>query len=123
MAGAAVEDDSITITTFGWKHRGRPPGQDYYVDAWLLPNPYTQHQAETGLDAPVIAWFEKRPAVADQIRKWIEVARARKAKKIAIGCQGGRHRSVYTAEQMAKALRASGHQVTINHIELTKEKN
>lgn len=110
----------ITITTFGWKHRPRPKDQDYYIDAWLLPNPYTNHAAETGLDQPVKEWFYKRPKVAEQIDEWFNVITKRNATKIAIGCVGGRHRSVHTAEELGKKLTALGHEVTINHMELKK---
>lgn len=113
----------IILTTFGWKRRQRPKDQDYYIDAWLLPNPYTNHQAETGLDEPVKQWFYKRPKVAEQINEWFEVIKKRQATKVAIGCVGGRHRSVHTAEEIAKKLRDLGHEVVVDHLELKSNQN
>lgn len=115
----------VKITTFGNNHR-LPPAYDHLIHAWLLPNPYTQHKAETGLSDPVKLWFERRPPVARQIAIWLEEVK-QKLKKgashIVIGCQGGRHRSVYTAEQIAMKLRAEGYEVEVSHLELRREKN
>jgi UPF0042 nucleotide-binding protein len=113
----------IVITTFGWKHRQRPADQDFCIDAWLLPNPYTEHQNQTGLDPAVKAWLHARKGVDTTITKWTAEAVRSNAKTIAVGCHGGRHRSVFTAEEMAKALRALGKEVIVKHLDLLREKN
>jgi len=83
----------------------------------MLPNPHYVDALRplTGLDAPVIAFLEREDAVqrmvADLVallERWLpEILREnRSTLTIAIGCTGGRHRSVFVAERLAQALRA-----------------
>ena len=110
---------------------GLPLDADWVLDSRMLPNPHYQPElrALTGRDAPVIE-FLQRDAMA---QRWLEDARAllahwlpeilrenRSYVTVAIGCTGGRHRSVYMAERLAAAFRAEW-RVLVRHRGLARE--
>ena len=101
------------------------------VDCRMLANPHYDPQLRpfTGCDAPVIEYL-KRDA---QVARWLEdvqrllkhwlpeiVRENRSHVTVAIGCTGGRHRSVYLAEELAKAFRADW-RVLVRHRALADE--
>ncbi len=107
---------AITFESFAFKD-GIPLDADWVVDARMLPNPHyvAELRALTGLDAPVIAYLDGQAIVQrflEDLRgflaRWLpEVARDnRSTLTVAVGCTGGRHRSVYLAERLAQAFRA-----------------
>lgn len=107
---------SLLFESFAFRD-GVPLDADWVVDARMLPNPhYLPHLAPlTGRDAPVIAFFESESLVRaflDDLRsflaKWLpEVRRENRSYlTVAVGCTGGRHRSVYLAEQLARSFGA-----------------
>jgi UPF0042 nucleotide-binding protein len=118
-----------TIISFSYKH-GLPANADIVFDVRFLPNPHYQPglAALTGRDGPVIDFLEQQPAAAqaaEQIRQWLAFIwpHLRKERKqyltLAIGCSGGRHRSVYIAEAVAAWLRRQGlAEPTLQHREL-----
>ena len=94
---------------------GIPLDADWVVDARMLPNPHYQPELAplTGRDAPVIEYLEaeeKVRAFFDDLHgflgRWLPEVRRdnRNYLTIAIGCTGGRHRSVYLAERLAQAF-------------------
>jgi UPF0042 nucleotide-binding protein len=104
----------ITLITFGYKF-GLPLDADMVFDVRFLPNPYYVDglREHTGADADVIAYLEAIPqtrtflqhaeALLDfLIDGFISVGKAQLT--IGIGCTGGRHRSVYIAEQLRRHL-------------------
>ena len=116
---------TLTISSFGFA-RGMPPLADLVFDMRFLDNPHWVPglKEQTGQDAPVGAHIEKDPAFAEafaRIRDLLLLLLPRYAAQgkpyvhVAFGCTGGRHRSVYTAETMAEALRASGFSPTVRH--------
>jgi len=116
---------TLTISSFGFA-RGMPPLADLVFDMRFLDNPHWVPglKEQTGQDAPVGAHIEKDPAFAEafaRIRDLLLLLLLRYAAQgkpyvhVAFGCTGGRHRSVYTAETMAEALRASGFSPTVRH--------
>ena len=118
---------TVVFTSFGFK-LGIPLDADLVFDVRPLPNPYydTQLRPLTGRDAPVIAFLEAIPAVADMlgdigdlVDKWLP-AYARDGRHyltVAIGCTGGQHRSVYFAEHLAARF-ASSVDVLVRHREM-----
>lgn len=107
---------TLLIESFAFRD-GIPLDADWVVDARMLPNPhYEPGLAQlTGNDAPVIEFLDRQPRVhefLDDLRgfltRWLpEVARDNRSYlTVAIGCTGGRHRSVYLAERLAQAFRA-----------------
>lgn len=116
---------TLTISSFGFA-RGMPPLADLVFDMRFLDNPHWVPglREQTGQDAAVGEHIEKDPAFAEafaRIRDLLLLLLPRYAAQgkpyvhIAFGCTGGRHRSVFTAETMAEALRASGFSPTVRH--------
>lgn len=122
-------EPSLTVSSFGFA-RGMPPLADLVFDMRFLDNPHWIEglREKTGLDEEVGAHIEKDPAFAtafEQIRALLITLLPRYAAQgkayihVAFGCTGGRHRSVFSAEQMAGALREEGFSPTIRHRNLT----
>jgi UPF0042 nucleotide-binding protein len=109
---------SLTLLFESFAFRdGIPLDADWVVDARMLPNPHYQPglAALTGRDAPVIAYLEREEKVVaflEDLRsflaRWLpEVQRDnRNYLTVAVGCTGGRHRSVYLAERLAQSFSA-----------------
>lgn len=108
----------VLLESFAFR-RGVPGDADFVFDARFLPNPHWVPALRplSGRDAEVRAYFEAEPAVAeyvDQIRTLLDAvlprieADDRAYLTIAIGCTGGRHRSVYIVERLAEHLRGQG---------------
>lgn len=122
---SAPRSTTITITSFGFS-RGMPPVADLVFDMRFLDNPHWDPDLRplTGRDAPVGEHIARDPAWDDafgQIRNLVLTLLPRYAAQgkpyvnIAFGCTGGRHRSVYSAEQLAAALSAAGFSPTVIH--------
>ena len=116
---------TLTISSFGFA-RGMPPLADLVFDMRFLDNPHwvPELKEQTGQDAAVGAHIETDPAFAEafaRIRDLLLLLLPRYAAQgkpyvhVAFGCTGGRHRSVYTAETMAEALRGAGFSPTVRH--------
>ena len=122
---SAPRDMTITVSSFGFA-RGMPPATDLVFDMRFLDNPHwAPGLAElTGLDEPVAQHISANPLFVSAFAKMRDLLLellpeyARQGKtyvNIAFGCTGGRHRSVYTAERMAQALREGGFSPTVLH--------
>ena len=109
---------SLLFESFAYK-RGVPTEADFVFDARVLPNPHWNPDLRvmTGRDAPVREYLEQQPDVAlysEQIiallDTWLPRLRneTRSYVTIAFGCTGGKHRSVYMAERMARHAREQG---------------
>ena len=118
---------TVQFESFGYKH-GVPLDADLVFDVRCLPNPHYEPALAplTGRDAAVIEFLERVPAVQrmyDDIRRFVDdwlpdYARDnRNYLTVAIGCTGGRHRSVYFVERLARELGARC-QVLLRHREL-----
>ncbi len=104
----------VTFESFGFKH-GVPLDADLVFDCRFLPNPHfvAGLRSKTGKDKPVISYMQQYPATND-FRQRLEaflryvvphyVAEGKAYLTVAIGCTGGRHRSVYLAELLKKEL-------------------
>ena len=121
----APREMTVTISSFGFS-RGAPPNADMMFDMRYLDNPHWEPGLRelTGLDAPVGEFIEKSAVFASTFDKMASLLRellpryADQGKtyvNIAVGCTGGRHRSVYTAEKLANALREAGFSPTVLH--------
>ena len=125
FASGAPHDMALILSSFGFA-RGTPPLADLVFDMRFLDNPHwvAGLREQTGLDAEVGEYIRSDPAFAtvfDQIHALLTTllpryrAQGRSYVSVAFGCTGGRHRSVFTAEQMGEALRADGFSPTILH--------
>ncbi len=120
---------SCTIISFSYK-KGLPTTADIVFDMRFLPNPHylPELAQQTGRDAGVIAFLEKYQTVkqAEQhIQQWLAftwplICKERKQYfTLAIGCSGGRHRSVYMCERIGSWFRSQGwDEPRIEHREL-----
>ena len=119
---------SLLFQSFGYKH-GVPGDSDFIFDVRCLPNPHWEPElrALSGLDQAVADFLNGQPLVDQMLSSlsaflddWIPhfVADNRSYLGIAIGCTGGRHRSVYLAEQLADHFRTSFDNVLVRHREL-----
>jgi UPF0042 nucleotide-binding protein len=119
-----------SVISFGYKH-GLPLDVDIVFDCRFLPNPYwvEELQSQSGLDASVrdyvlgqadsVAFLEK----VDDLLTSILPAFHREGKSyltIAIGCTGGRHRSVVLAEALAARMEAHGQAVSVFHRDIER---
>ena len=118
---------SVIVTSFGFK-QGIPPEADLVFDVRCLPNPYYEPDLRplTGLDGPVADYvFRNENAQAllakltDLLAFWVPLYEAdRQLLNIAVGCTGGRHRSVAMAQAIGQALEEQGMLVTVVHREI-----
>jgi UPF0042 nucleotide-binding protein len=129
--GPGHTDLTLLFQSFGFKH-GIPMDSDLLFDIRFLPNPnYEPGLAElTGRDAGVTTFLENQPEVARWLERTAEVlsewvpayaAEPRSYLTVSVGCTGGRHRSVYTVEQLARLLRDRAPTVLVRHRELGGE--
>lgn len=125
FAGASEDEMLVTVTSFGFA-RGMPPVADLVFDMRYLDNPHWHEglREQTGLDDAVAdhirsdpAFDETFPRIRDIVLDLLPRYRAtgKRYATIAFGCTGGRHRSVFSAETMAAALREAGFSPTVVH--------
>ncbi|MEN9857110.1 MAG: hypothetical protein RLZZ222_257 [Actinomycetota bacterium] len=114
----------INVLSFGYKY-GIPVDSDLVLDCRFIPNPHwiPELRPLNGLDAPVSAKVLGSEGVADFVKSYVGVVKQmipgyfREGKKyvtIAIGCTGGKHRSVAIAEEIAKQLISTSADVEIS---------
>ena len=114
VASRAVGGLSISLESFGFKH-GLPADADFVFDVRCLPNPYWEPALRplNGRDAPVRKFLGEQleaQAMVDDIAAFLQrwIPRYKDSQRayltVAIGCTGGRHRSVYVAEAVAEKL-------------------
>ena len=107
----------LEISSFAYR-QGIPPDADLVFDARILPNPFYEPglAALTGRDAPVVTYLHAQPetgvlvnAIATYIRAALPgfIADNRARVHVAIGCTGGKHRSVYVADALKAAMAAT----------------
>jgi len=124
----ATEGMTLMFQSFAFK-RGLPLDSDFVFDARCLPNPHWQPQLRplSGKDAAVRAYLGAEPLVTEYLADtthWLDAWLPRFEQDdrsyvtIAIGCTGGRHRSVYLVEQLAAHYRETREGVLTFHREL-----
>jgi UPF0042 nucleotide-binding protein len=130
MLGVGHESLTLLFESFAFRD-GLPMDADWVLDARMLPNPHYDPQLRpfTGKDAAIIEHLGRD----ESVQRWLADVRALLARwlpeivrenrsyvTVAIGCTGGRHRSVYLVEQLAASFR-SGWQVLVRHRGLANE--
>ena len=122
---------TCTVMSFGFKY-GIPVDADLVADARFLPNPYWDERLRplTGRDEAVAKDVLGRPGAAefvDAYARLVEIVTEgylREGKRyvtIAVGCTGGKHRSVAIAEELTRRLRADGLDAGCLHRDLGRE--
>ena len=120
---------SLLFESFAYR-RGLPSDADFVFDARVLPNPHWDARLRplSGRDAEVREHLDAEPEVAAYVAQvqgfldtWLPKLRSetRSYVTVAFGCSGGRHRSVYLAERLARHCREIGWaEVAVHHREL-----
>ena len=132
FADADTPGVRVTITSFGFKY-GVPTDADMVADARFLPNPFwvPELRAHTGKDPDVRDYVLGQPGALEFVERYADALRPvlagyqRENKShatIAIGCTGGKHRSVAVVERMADLLAVQpGVVVSVKHRDLGRE--
>lgn len=122
---------TITVYSFGFKY-GAPPDADIVMDVRFLPNPHYNPELRplTGLDEPVSSYVMSRPETIEFTEKWFDllgmlvpgyVMEGKHHLSIALGCTGGRHRSVALAEATAEYLKSAGYRAIVSHRDIGRD--
>ena len=130
LLGLAGGSLTLLFESFAFRD-GIPLDADWVIDVRMLPNPHYDPALRplTGRDAAVIAYLEAQEPVqrlCEDVRgflaRWLPevVKENRSYLTVAIGCTGGRHRSVYLAEKLAAAF-SGDWRVLVRHRGLAKE--
>ena len=120
----------ITLLSFGFKH-GVPVDAALVFDVRCLPNPHfvPTLRRRTGGDRAVAAFMERNASTREfmnRLEQYLQfvvpyyVTEGKSYLTIAIGCTGGRHRSVMIAERLRRALASAGGRVRVRHRDLRK---
>jgi len=118
----------IAVTSFGFKH-GLPLDVDLVMDVRFLPNPHwvEELRPQTGLDPTVRDYVLGQPATSEFLQRFEHLlelllpayeAEGKSYLSLAVGCTGGRHRSVALTEELALWLRSKGHRPRVTHRDL-----
>lgn len=120
-----------TVVSFGFKY-GIPVDADFVADMRFLPNPYwvAELREQTGRDTAVSRYVLEQPGAVDFLDHYAALIRqvadgylieGKRYVTVAVGCTGGKHRSVAAAEALAARLLAAGISTTVIHRDLGRE--
>jgi len=120
----------VSLVSFGFKH-GIPYGTDLLFDVRFLPNPHFVPglREQTGQDEGVQSYLDRQPDFAELVGRLGDLLayllpRYRRENRsylsVAIGCTGGRHRSVAVAERLKAALEEQGWPARVIHRDISR---
>jgi UPF0042 nucleotide-binding protein len=129
-AQAAPEGPIISVLSFGFKH-GLPLDADLVFDVRFLANPHYVRELRwhDGRNPAVVDYVRQDPLTEPFLRRLFDLVEftlpeyIREGKAyltIAIGCTGGRHRSVFVAEELARFLRSNSYHPVVYHRDAKK---
>jgi len=121
----------VTVLSFGFKY-GLPPDADFVLDARFLPNPYwvPELREHTGRESDVSRYVLGQDGAEAFVETYAQLIGdtspgfEREGKRyltVAVGCTGGKHRSVAIAEELASRLRAARLAANAQHRDLGRE--
>jgi UPF0042 nucleotide-binding protein len=116
---------TLEVQSFSYQ-QGVPATASLVFDVRFLPNPFFEEElrAFSGDDQPVSDWLGGFPEVDEAVHRIMDLisyllpryaAELKTNLGIAVGCTGGRHRSVFVASRVAQALKNEGHEVVVHH--------
>jgi len=128
----AKESSSVIFSSFGFKY-GLPQDADYVLDVRFLPNPNYVEELHilSGEDAEIQEYILACECLEEFLRKTEQLLEyilsvygvtGKKQLHVAIGCTGGRHRSVAIAEMLARYFREKETKVSVAHRDINKGK-
>ena len=121
----------VNIVSFGFKY-GIPVDADFVADMRFLPNPFwvPELRAGTGRDAGVADYVKSQDGAAEFLDGYVPVLagvsagylrEGKRFMRVAIGCTGGKHRSVAMSEEIGRRLIDRGLEVRVTHRDLGRE--
>ncbi|MBZ4020220.1 RNase adapter RapZ [Streptomyces purpurogeneiscleroticus] len=131
FAGEEVPELRATVMSFGFKY-GLPVDADLVVDCRFIPNPHwvPELRPYTGLNEEVSNYVFSQPGSKEFLDGYAELLRIvaegyrREGKRyvtIAVGCTGGKHRSVAMSEKLARRLVSEGVETVVVHRDMGRE--
>ena len=128
VPGGGAGKLAVTLMSFGFKN-GTPADADFIFDVRCLPNPHWEPTLRklSGLEPACAAWLERFPEVNrmfNDIRQFLEhwlpeyQKQDRAYLTVALGCTGGKHRSVYLVDRLSQLFRDRYEHLAIKHREL-----
>ncbi len=129
--GPRRETLRCSVVSFGFKYGG-PNDADMVLDVRFLKNPYfvDRLKLQSGLDREVVDYLEQQADFGEYMKHVEEllefvlprfVHEGKSYLTLAIGCTGGRHRSVAIAERLARFIQERGYPATVDHRDLARE--
>ena len=127
LGGRDSDQPPLTVEVQSFSYlQGVPATASLVFDVRFLPNPFFEPSLRklAGDDAPVAAWLSEFDEVDEAVKRIMDLISyllpryAEEMKThlgIALGCTGGRHRSVYVADRVAQGLVEAGHEVVVHH--------
>ena len=123
--GGAKNAMRLTIMSFGFKF-GLPPEADLVLDVRCLPNPFyvPELKHKTGLDQEVVDFVMSHPEAQELLHRYenflqyalpLYVKEGKSQLTIAVGCTGGKHRSITFARKIAEYCEKLGYKPGIQH--------
>lgn len=123
--GGAKNAMRLTIMSFGFKF-GLPPEADLVLDVRCLPNPFyvPELKHKTGLDQEVVDFVMSHPEAQELLHRYenflqyalpLYVKEGKSQLTIAVGCTGGKHRSITFARKLAEYCTSLGYEPGVQH--------
>jgi UPF0042 nucleotide-binding protein len=121
----------VSVLSFGYRY-GVPDEADMVLDARFLPNPYwvPELRPKSGLDSAVRSYVVDRTDAQDFLARLVDLVRfvaprflveQKRRLVLALGCTGGRHRSVALSEELAQRLKSESNLfVALSHRDIDK---
>jgi UPF0042 nucleotide-binding protein len=121
----------VSVVSFGFKY-GIPVDTDFLADMRFLPNPHwiPELRPRTGLDREVADYVLGQPGAEEFVQRWVGLVagvsdgylrQGKRFAQVAIGCTGGKHRSVTVTEEVVRRLQAQGIEARAYHRDLGRE--
>ena len=121
----------VSVVSFGFKY-GIPVDTDFMADMRFLPNPHwiPELRPRTGLDPEVADYVLEQQGATEFVERWVELiagvaegylGQGKRFAQVAIGCTGGKHRSVTVTEEVVRRLQALGIEARAYHRDLGRE--
>jgi RNase adapter protein RapZ len=121
----------ISVVTFGYKY-GLPADADLVLDCRFLPNPHwiPELRPQSGLEPDVRDYVLGQPGATELVDSYLHVLdilgegylhEGKRWVTLAVGCTGGKHRSVAMAEELGRLLREKGVEARVVHRDLGRE--
>ena len=125
-----AETMQVTVMSFGFKY-GIPIDADLVFDVRFLPNPFyvPELKEKTGLDREVSDYVKNSPVTEEFLKKFLDIMdflvphyleEGKSNLVVAVGCTGGKHRSVTVANELYSFLVSKGVNAYINHRDINK---